>query len=115
VHELVLDMSWYNSRFIIIMFISYVGDMFSIVRVALCLYPCSYSAQSNDHGVGRRYCVSVVLIGCLPMNASYILGHVVDHEGDYYSFFGSSVVHSPNVGRLRLSCGVMSCSVLDPP
>jgi hypothetical protein len=108
-------MTWYNSRYIIIMFIAYVGYIFSIIGVALCLYPCSYSAHFDDQGVGGRYCVSVVLIRCLPMNAPYIFGHVVDHEGDYYSFIESSIVYFPNIGQVRLSCGVMSCSFLDPP
>jgi hypothetical protein len=89
--------------------------MFSIVGVALCLYTCSYSAHSDDQGLGGRYCVSMVLKCCLPVNAPYISGHVVDHKGDYYSFVESSIVHSLNVGQVRLSCGVMSCFVLDPP
>jgi hypothetical protein len=49
------------------------------------------------------------------VSAPYVLGHVVDREGDYYSFVESSVVHSPNIGLVRLSCGVISCSVPDPP
>jgi hypothetical protein len=109
----ILDRTWYNSRFIIIMF--YVDYMFSIIEVVLCLYSCSYSAHSDDQGVGDRSCVSMVLGQYLSASAPYVLGHVVDHEGDYYSFVESSVVHSPNIGLVRLSCGVISCSVPDPP
>jgi hypothetical protein len=97
------------------MFIAYVDYMFSIVRVVLCLYPCSYSAHSDDQGVGGRSCVSMVLRQYLSASAPYVPGYVVDCEGDYYSFVESSVVHSPNIGLLRLSCGVISCSAPDPP
>jgi hypothetical protein len=111
----ILDRTWYNSRFIIIMFIANVDYMFSIVGVVLCLYACSYSAQSDDQGVGGRSCVSMVLRQYLSVSAPYVLGHVVDHKGDYYCYIESSVVHSPNMGLVRLSCGVISCSVPDPP
>jgi hypothetical protein len=105
-------MTCYNSIFIIIMFVAYIDYMFSIVGVVLCLCSCSYSAHPDDQGVGGRYCVSMVLIHCLSMNASYIPGHVVDREGDYYSFVESSVVHSPNIGllRLKLQGDVLLCS-----
>jgi len=66
------------------MFIAYIDYMLSIVGVLLCLYSCSYSAHPDDQGVGGKHCLS--------MNAPYILGHVVDHEGNYYSFIESSVV-----------------------
>jgi hypothetical protein len=111
----ILDRTWYNSRFIIILFIAYVDYMFSIVRVVLCLYSCSYSAHSYDQGVGGRCCVSMVLRQYLSTSAPYVLGHVVDCEGDYYSFVESSIVHSSNIGLVRLSCGVISCSIPDPP
>jgi hypothetical protein len=111
----ILDRTWYNSRFIIIMFIAYIDYMFSIVGVVLCLYSSSYSAHSDDQGVGGRSCVSMVLRQYLSASAPYVLGHVVDREGDYYSFVESSVVHSPNIGLVRLSCEVISCSVPDPP
>jgi hypothetical protein len=87
----ILNRTWYNSRFIIIMFIAYV-----------------------DQGVGGRSCVSVVLRQYLSASASYVSGHVVDHKGDYYSFVESSIVHFLNIGLVRLSCGVISCSVPDP-
>jgi hypothetical protein len=75
------------------MFIVYVDYMCSIVRVVLCLYSCSYSAHSNDQGVGGRSCVGMVLRQYLSASAPYVPGHVVDHKGDYYSFIESSVVH----------------------
>jgi hypothetical protein len=111
----ILDRTWYNFRFIIIMFIAYVDYMFNIVGVVLCLYPCSYSTHSDDQGVGGRSCVSMVLRQYLSASAPYVLGHVVDREGHYYSFVESYVVHSSNIGLVRLSCGVISCFVPDPP
>jgi hypothetical protein len=109
------DMTWYNYIFIIIMFIACFDYMSNIVGLDLCLYPCTYSTYPMNSGVGGRSYVSVVLRHYLSANAPYILGHVVDCEGDYYSFVESSIVHSPNVRQVRLSCGVISCSVLDPP
>jgi len=108
----ILDMTCYNSIFIIIMFVAYVDYMFSIVRVVLCLCSCSYSAHPDDQGAGGRYYVSVVLIYCLSASAPYILGHVVDREGDYYSFIESSLVYSLNIGlvRLKLWGDVLLCS-----
>ena len=43
-----------------------------------------------------RHCVSEVLIRCLPADASYILGHVVDRG--YDTPVESFVVHSLNIG-----------------
>jgi hypothetical protein len=111
----ILDMTLYNYIFIIIMFIACFDYTSNIVGLALCLYPCSYSAYPMNSGVGDRSCVSMVLRYYLSANAPYISGHVVDREGDCYSFVESSVVHSPNVGQVRLSCRVISCSVPDPP
>jgi hypothetical protein len=110
----ILDMTWYNYIFIIIMFIACFDYTSNIAGLALCLYPCSYSPYPMNLGVGGRSCVSVMLRHYLSMNAPYIPGYVVDHEGDYYSFVESSVVHSTNVGQVRLSCGVMKvlCLVL---
>ena len=52
--------------------------------------------------VSGRYCVSVVLIRCLPTDAPYIPDHVVDHEGD--SLVESFVVHLPSVGQVGPGC-----------
>jgi len=109
----ILDMTCYNYMFIIIMFIAYFDCMFSIVGLALCLRPCSYSAYSVISGVGGRSCVSVVLRQCLFANAPNVPSHVVDRKGD--SFVESYVVHSLHIGLVRSSCGVMSCYVPNPP
>jgi hypothetical protein len=72
--------------------------MLSIARLSLCSSISSYSAHSKVHGVSGRHCVNVVLVHCLPMDATYIPGHVVDHECD--TLVESFVVHSPNIGPL---------------
>ena len=46
--------------------------------------------------MGGRHCVSMVLIRCLPIDAPYILGHVVDRGCD--TPIESFVVHSLNIG-----------------
>jgi len=109
----ILDMTWYNYIFIIKMFIAYFDYMFSIIGLALCLCLCSYSAYPLNSGVGGRICVSVMLRQCLYANASYVSSHEVDREGD--SFIESYVVHSSNIGLVRLSCRVISCYVPDLP
>jgi hypothetical protein len=45
----------------------------------------------------------------LPANAPYFLGHVVDHEGDFYSFIES------NLGQVELGYLGKDCSVLEFP
>ena len=68
--------------FLVIMFIVYFDYILSIASLSLCLCLSSYNARSGVHGVSGRYCVNVVLIRCLPTDAPYISGHVVDCECD---------------------------------
>ena len=58
-------------------------------------------AQYSSRLSGRHY-VSVVLKYCLPIDALYTLGHVVDHECDI--LVESFVVHSLNIGQVRPNC-----------
>jgi hypothetical protein len=51
----------------------------------------------------------------LPTNAPYFLGHVVDYEGEFYSFIESSVVHSSNLGQVEPGYLGKDCSVLEFP
>ena len=87
--------------FLVIMFIVYFDCMLSIARLSLYSSVSSYSTRSNLHGVSGRHCVSVVLIHCLPVDAPYIPGHVVDQGCD--SPFESFVVYSPNIGQVGSS------------
>ena len=88
--------------FLVIMFIVYFDYMLSIARLSLCSSISSYSARSKVQGVSGRHCVSVVLIHCLPVDAPYILGYVVDRGCD--TPVESFVVHSPNIGQVGSSC-----------
>ena len=58
-------------------------------------------AKYSSELSGRHY-ISVVLKYCLPTDAPYILGHVVDHECDtLVEFF---VVHSLFVEQVEPGC-----------
>jgi hypothetical protein len=83
------------------MFIIYFDYMLSVARLSLYSSISLYSAHSNVHRVSGQCCVSMVLIHCLPADAPYILGHVVDHGCD--TLIESFVVHSPNIGQV--GCG----------
>ena len=106
---IVMTMFFISFMFLVIMFIVYFDYMLSLVRLSLCSSISSYSTRSNVHGVSGRHCVSMVLIHCLPADASYIPGHVVDHGCD--SPVESFVVHSPNICQVGSSYKeVMLCS-----
>jgi hypothetical protein len=98
-------MLWYNCQdnivfilfiFLVAMFIIYFGYMLSIVGLSSYLCLSSYSAHPNDHRVGGRDHVSMVLVCYLPANTLYILSYVVDHGCD--TTVESFVVHSPIIG-----------------
>ena len=98
---IVMTLFLISFMFLVIMFIVYFDYILSIVRSSSCLGINSYSAHSKVPWVSGRHCVSVVLIRCLPTDAPYILGHVVDRECDTpVEFF---VVHSPNIGQVGSS------------
>jgi hypothetical protein len=86
------------SMFLVILFIVYFHYILSIVRMSLYSSIRSYSAHSLISWVSGRYCVSVVLIHCLPVNAPYILGHVIDRGSN--TLIESFVVHSSNIGQI---------------
>ena len=88
--------------FLVIMLIVYFDYMLSKAILSLYSSISSYSARSNVHGVSGRHCVSVMLIHCLPVDAPYIPGHVVDHECD--TLVESFVVHSSNIGQVGCRC-----------
>jgi uncharacterized membrane protein len=59
--------------FLVIMFIVYFDYMLSIVRLSSCSCISSYSTRTKVLGVSGRYCVSVVLIHCLPVDCWQLL------------------------------------------
>jgi hypothetical protein len=93
-----LTLFYILSMFSIILFIIYFDYILRIARLSLYSNIRSYSAHSLNSWVSGRHCVSVVLIHCLPMNAPYISGHVVDRGCD--TSVESFVVHSPNIGQV---------------
>ena len=99
---IVMTLFFISFMFLVIMFIVYFDCMLSIVRLALCLIISSYSARSKVQGVSGRHCVSVVLIRCLPADAPYMSGHVVDHGCD--TPIESFVIHSPFVEQVEHGC-----------
>ena len=88
--------------FLVIMFIVYFNYMLSIARIIIMFMHMFTKRSFLSTWVSGRHCVSVVLIRCLPMDAPFILGHVVDRECDI--LVESFVVHSPNVGQVGPSC-----------
>jgi hypothetical protein len=84
--------------FSVILFIICFDYMLSIVRLSLYSSIRSYSAHLEVQWMSGQHCVSVLLIRCLPADAPYILGHVVDHG--YDTPIESFVVHSPNIGQV---------------
>jgi hypothetical protein len=115
-HIVLLDMTLFliDYIFLVIIIIVYFDYISSTVRLYLYSSTCSYSAHSCDQRVSGRYCVSVVLIRCLPAEAPYILGHqVVDRGCDIP--VESSVVHSQNIVLVRPDFKARLRYVLNPP
>ena len=88
--------------FLFIMFLVCFGSMLDIVIIdnEFMQEFAKRLAQYSSELSGRHY-VSVVLKYCLPADAPYILGHVVDHKRD--TLVESFVVHS-FVGQVGLGC-----------
>jgi hypothetical protein len=98
-----MTLCYFNTMFLFIMFLVCSSSMLDIVifdtesmhKITKRL------AQYSSELSGRHY-ISVVLKYCLPVDAPYILGHMVDHECDI--LIESFVVHFPFVGQVRPSC-----------
>jgi hypothetical protein len=88
--------------FSVMLFILYFDYILSIVRMSLYSSIRSYSIHSLISWVSGRHCVSMVLIHCLPVNAPYISGHVVDRGSD--TPVEPFIVHSQNIGQVGPSC-----------
>ena len=97
--------------FLVIMFLVYFDYMPGVGRV-ISMFMLRIAKRSFllMNRVSGRHCVSVVLIHCLPMDAPYILDHVVDREGD--SLVESFVVHLLSVGQVGPGCDRSSQALL---
>ena len=96
--------------FLAIMLIVYFDYIPSIARIIIMfMHMFAKRPLLCTYGVSCQYCVSVVLIRCLPADAPNILDRVVDREGD--SLVESFVVHLPFVGQVgRGRDGSQTCS-----
>jgi hypothetical protein len=113
----IMTMFYFNIiMFLSISFLVYSSSIFDIVLIdnkyrhkfveCLVQLRIRLGGRSNVDMVSRLY---------LPANAPYFLSHVVDHEGDFYSFVESSVVHSLNLGQVEPGYLGKDCSVLEFP
>ena len=98
-----MTLFYFNIMFLFIMFLVCSSSMLDIVifdtefmhKIAKRL------AQYSSELSGQHY-VSVVFKYCLPADALYTLGHVVDRECD--TLVESFVVHSPFVEQVEPGC-----------
>ena len=98
-----MTLCYFNTMFLFIMFLVCSSSMLDIVMIdnEFMHKFAKRLAQYSSELSGRHY-VNVVLICCLPADAPYILGHVVDRECD--TLVESIVVHSPFVGQVGPGC-----------
>jgi hypothetical protein len=88
---------------LVIMFLVYFDYMLGIVRVIIIfMHRIAKRSLLCSNGVSGRHCVSMVLIRCLPEDASYIFDRVVDGEDD--SLIESFVVYLPFLGQVGPGC-----------
>jgi hypothetical protein len=93
----------FNTMFLFIIFLECPSSIFDIVMIdnefmhMIAKRLIQYSSE-----LSFRYYVSMVLRYCLPADALYMLGHVVDHRSD--TPFESFVVHSPYVEQVEPGC-----------
>ena len=76
------------------MFLVCIGSMPDIVIVnTKFMHIFAKLLSQYSSGLSGQHCISMVLICCLPVDAPYIPGHVIDRECDI--LVESFVVHSP--------------------
>ena len=85
---------------IILVFSSYTLDIVMIDDEFMHMFPKRLAHYSS--GLSGRHYISVVLKYCLPADALYTLGHVVDCVCD--TLFESFIVHSPFVEQVEHGC-----------
>ena len=86
-----------------IMFLVYSSSIFDIVMIDNeFMHKIAKSLIQYSSKLSGRHYVSMVLRYCLPVDALYMPGHVVDHGSD--TPVESFVVHSPYVEQVEPSC-----------
>jgi hypothetical protein len=98
-----MTLFYFNTMFLFIMFLVCSGSTFDIVIIdnefmhEIAKRLIQYSSELS----GQHY-VSMVVRYCLPADALYMLGHVVDRGCDI--LVESSVVRSPYVEQVEPGC-----------
>ena len=95
-----MTLCYFNTMFLFIMFLVCFDNILDIVMIDnefMHMFAKRLDQYSSELS-GRHY-VSVVLKYCLPTDALYTSGHVVDHECD--TLVESFVVHSPFVEQVE--------------
>ena len=98
-----MTLCYFNTMFLFIIFLVCSSSMLDIVMIdnEFMHKFAKRIAQYSSELCGQHY-VSVVLKYYLPVDAPYVLGHVVDHESD--TLIVSFVVRSPFVEQVGLGC-----------
>ena len=93
----------FNIMLLFIMFLVCSSSMLDIVIIDdEFMHKITKRLAQYSSELSGRHCLSMVLKYCLPTDAQYIPGHVVDHECD--TLVESFVVHCPFVEQLGPSC-----------
>jgi hypothetical protein len=98
-----MTLFYFNTMNLVIMFLVYSSSIFDIVMIdnefmhKIAKRLIQYSSELS----GRHY-ISMVLRYYFPVDALYLLGHVVDCGSD--TLVGSFVVHSSYVEQVEPSC-----------
>ena len=99
------------AMFLVYLSLVYFDYMLGVVRVIIMfMHRIAKRSFLLTNRVSGRHCVSMVLIRCLPVDAPYILDHVVDHESD--NLIESSIVHLLFVGQVGPGCDGSSQALL---
>jgi hypothetical protein len=102
-----------------IVYFDYISSIVTLLLLSSCI--CSYSIYPKVHRVDDLHYVGMVLryIAYLRVLPN-VPRHVVDREGDYYSFVESSVVHPLRIGyvehcRVGGDGCILKASLVDAP
>jgi hypothetical protein len=80
---LVMTLFYFNTMFLFIMFLVYSSSIFDIVMIDNeFMYKIAKRLIQYSSELSGRHYVSMVLRCCLPVDALYMLGHVVDRGSD---------------------------------
>jgi hypothetical protein len=105
VFPFVMTLCYFTAMFLFIMFLVYSSSIFDIVMIDNeFMYKIVERLIQYSSELSGRWYVSEVLRYCLPANALYMSGHVVDHGCD--TPVESFVVHSPYVELVEPSYDV---------